>query len=143
MRNINALSGLICTGKSAYMRKLMRLPEFRDAISVSLDDVGIRHWGRRIMTSTEKVYRNQLAREEVQRRIIVNGVQTVLLEMVMLTRKNHQEPFVRMVAKTEQYLHLIEPERAGKRTWEESLSQWERFFLFMDEVEAIRTVMMP
>lgn len=112
MRYINVLSGLICAGKSAYLRTLMRRPEFRDAISVGLDDIGTRYWGRRAMTSTEKVYRNQLAREEVQRRIIVDGTQTVLLEMVMLTRKNHQEPFVRMVAKTEQYLRLIEPERA-------------------------------
>ena len=112
MRHINILSGLICTGKSAYLRKLMGRPEFRDATTVSLDDIGILYWGRRTMTGTEKIYRNQLAREEVQRRIIVDGAQTVLLEMVMLTRKKHQEPFVRMVADTEQYLRLIETERA-------------------------------
>lgn len=112
MRRINVLSGLICTGKSAYLRKLMGRPEFHDAISVGLDDIGIRYWGRRTLTSTEKVYRNQLAREEVQRRIIVDGAKTILLEMVMLTRKNHQEPFMRIVAETKRYLHLIETERA-------------------------------
>lgn len=37
--------------------------------------------------------------------------------------------------------HNLNLYRAGRRVWEESLSQWERFFLFMDEVDAIRTVM--
>lgn len=104
MRNICVLSGLECTGKTTYLRKLMSRSEFRDAISISLDDVGVRYWRQRVMTRTEKVYRNQLAREEIERRIIVDGVKTVLLEMVMLTRKNHQNPFVRMVAETKDYL---------------------------------------
>lgn len=112
MRNIHVLSGLICTGKSAYLKKLMRWHEFRNATTIGLDDVGIRYWGNRAMTTTEKVYRNQLAREEIQRRIIVDNAKTVLVEMVMLTMKNHQEPFMRMIAETEHYLQRIEPERA-------------------------------
>lgn len=113
MMCINVLSGLICVGKSTYLEQLTRVPEFRDAVSVSLDEVGVRHWGGRTMTKTEKVYRNQLAREEVQRRIIVDGAENVLLEMVMLTRKNHQEPLIRIVEETERYLRVIEPERAA------------------------------
>lgn len=31
--------------------------------------------------------------------------------------------------------------RTGMRTWEESLSQWERFLSFMDEIDVIRAVM--
>src|SRR3989344_7928843 len=113
MRNINILSGLICVGKSTYLKRLLNLPEFQHAISLSLDDVGLRYWGRRVMTKTEKVYRNRLAREEIQRRIIVDGAQQILIEMVMLTRKNHQEPFALTVRETEYYLHAIEPERAA------------------------------
>ena len=80
---------------------------------MGLNEVGIRYFGKRIMTKTEKVYRNQLAREEIQRRIIVDGASQILLDMPMLTRENHQEPFVRMVEETNRYLEIIEPERAA------------------------------
>lgn len=112
-RNVNVISGLICVGKSRLLEQLRRHPEFQKAFTLSLDDIGIRHWGKRIMTKTEKVYRNELARNEIKTALIVNDVRTVLLEMVMLTRKNHQNPFMEMILDTERYLRLTEPERAG------------------------------
>ncbi len=113
MRSINVFSGCSCVGKSTYRDKFGNLPELQGAVSVGLNEVGIRYFGKRIMTKTEKVYRNQLAREEIQRRIIVDGASQILLDMPMLTRENHQEPFVRMVEETNRYLEIIEPERAA------------------------------
>ena len=110
-RNVNVMSGAICVGKSRLVKELLKLPEFRDAATVTLDQVGIRHWGRRIMTKTEKVYRNELARNEVKEQLIVNWAEHVLVDMPMLTRANHQKPFVEMIGDAERYLRLIDPER--------------------------------
>lgn len=111
--NINVISGLICVGKSTLLQRLKREPQFQDACFIELDKVGIRHWGHaRKLTKTEKIYRNQLAREEVQTQIIVQGKRTVFLEMVMLTHGYHQEPFVRMAEETRFYLRKILLEQA-------------------------------
>lgn len=114
-KNINIVSGLICTGKSRILKLLRQQREFHNAYSLRLDDVGVQYWGKHAnLTKHEKVFRNEVMRFIIKQRLVIYDTSQILLEMPMLTRAYHQEPFVDMIRDTQRQLRLIEPERVAQ-----------------------------
>lgn len=115
-RCINVISGMTGSGKSWLLEKILSLPQHKTAVLVRMDEIGKRFWGDRWITKTERVYRNELTRNEIKTLLIVYGAKTLFLEAPMLTRKNHQEPFVAMIRSAEKYLQAIETDMAEKES---------------------------
>lgn len=115
-RNILVVSGPTLSGKSWLLEQLAALPEFQNATVVRMDDIRRQFWGERTLTSTEGVFRNELTRNEVKKQLIVDGVETVLLEMPLLTRLHHQQPLVEMVKSTQAYIQAMELELGCDKT---------------------------
>lgn len=113
-RDINIISGITGSGKSWLLERILALPQYKNAVQVKMDEIGRRFWGDRWITKTERVYRNELTRNEVKTLLLVQDAKTIFLEAPMLTKKLHQEPFVAMIRSAEEYLCAIEIERAEK-----------------------------
>lgn len=114
-KNVNVISGLICVGKSRILKLLRQQEQFHNAYYIRLDDVGIEYWGKYAhLTKHEKVFRNEVMRFIIKQQMIVQDTEQILIEMVMLTRKYHQEPFVEMIRDTQRQLRLIEPEQVAQ-----------------------------
>ncbi len=112
-RNVLVLSGLIGAGKSWYLNELRKDPKFQDASVLGKDLIKVHHFGaKRELVDSEHVFVNELLRNELKTKLIVDGVNNILVELVMLTRKNHQEPFVETVRDAERYIQAIEREKA-------------------------------
>ncbi len=112
-RNVFVISGITLSGKSWLLAELLKRPEHNLATVVRMDDIRKKFWGDRPLTNAEGVYRNELTRNEVKRALIIDGVKTVVVEMPMLTRLNHQKPFVDMVFDAEKYIQAIEKENTA------------------------------
>src|SRR3989344_3980805 len=117
-RAINVLSGITGSGKSWLLKKMLERPEFQNTVHVQMDVIGKRVWGDRWITPTERVFRNELTRNEIKMKLIVEKAKIVFLEMPLLTRKYHQKPLVAVARDTERYLQAIEKELAQKENRE-------------------------
>ena len=114
---VGVFSGLVYSGKSFFRNWVMGLPEYRDALLVAMDDTREFLWPGRSdshITRTEHVFKNEATRFVVKTRLIVGKPSALFLEMVMLTRKDHQHPFVEMVEDAQRYLQLIEREEVER-----------------------------
>ena len=110
---VGVFSGLVFSGKSFFRRWVMSLPEYREAAFVSADAVRDRLYGNRSdtnITKTEHVFKNEATRFELLTKLIVERPPAVFLEMVMLTRDAHQQPFAEMIESASRYLQIIEHE---------------------------------
>lgn len=113
-REVIVISGLISAGKSWLLERLVPNYPPETTALIQIDDVQQKYWGRfdgGVLTTTERVYRNELVRNEVKTALIVDGARTVFVEAVMLTRQLHQRPFREMVNSAEDYLQAIAKER--------------------------------
>ncbi|MBI2098125.1 MAG: hypothetical protein HYT49_00470 [Candidatus Wildermuthbacteria bacterium] len=110
-------SGLVYSGKSFFRNWVMSLPEYKDAVLVSMDDTREFLWPGRSdahITRTEHVFKNEATRFVVKAKLIVERPQVLFLEMMMLTRDSHQRPFVEMIHDAKRYLQAIEREEAER-----------------------------
>ncbi len=141
---VSVFSGLVFSGKSFFRNWVMSLPEYKDAVFVSMDDVRQRFWPTRSdvhIVKIEHVFKNEATRFEVKTKLIVERPQAVFLEMVMLTRKAHQVPFVEMLESANWYLQTIEREEAerdGKPIPELPITVHFRCIYFYCDLEAVR-----
>lgn len=116
-RQIIVCSGLMGAGKTQLLMQLY--PDYAKGNTrlVRMDEVQEKYWGEfrkgQLLTHTERIYRNELTRNEIKNALIIDGAETVFVELPMLTRRNHQRPFVEMVRNTQSYLQAIERERSG------------------------------
>lgn len=113
-RQVNVISGLTLSGKSWLLEKLLQIPEFRSAAVIRMDDIRKQFWGDKPITSVEGIFRNELTRMMIKAQLIIDEAPLILVELPMLSRKNHQEPFVQMIRETEWFIQEIEKERADK-----------------------------
>lgn len=105
------ISGLTFSGKSFLSNWLITQPEFKDVCQVAMDDVRQQVWGNKSLTCTEHVFKNELTRNIVKAKIIVERPRMIFLEMVMLTREYHQKPFLEMVQSASRYADRIQNEK--------------------------------
>ncbi|MDP3794818.1 MAG: hypothetical protein Q8R13_02715 [bacterium] len=126
------ITGLVGVGKSAVVETLGRFPEFQGdyALITSLDEIRRQYWGplleampanetgrsRRlydVMSEEERIFSNKLLRDTIQHAILFKGKTLVVADALMLTRKDHQEPFLAMLTETEALVRSGEAKRAG------------------------------
>lgn len=141
---VGVFSGLVFSGKSFFRNWVMSLSEHKDAVFVSADAVRNRLYGDRSdthITKTEHVFKNEVTCFEVKSKLIVERSPAVFLEMVMLTREAHQQPFVEMVKSANCYLQTIEQEEAqrdGKPTPESPVKVDFKCIYFYSDLEAAK-----
>ena len=107
------VSGLPYSGKSYLLNQMLsNLPEFKDATCLSLDQVRQGLFGERQdshITKTEHIFKNHALRYQILEKIVL-GASMVVTEAVMLTRNDHQKPFVDLIAEANRYRSSIEIE---------------------------------
>lgn len=113
-RKLILVCGLSATGKSRWCGYVLHLlysrgenPKFFD-----IDEVREQTWGERArsLTAAEHRFKNEVTCFEVKKAFIL-GAEVVLLNMVMPTKRLHQQPFMEMVRDTERILNEIRVDR--------------------------------
>ena len=114
---VAVFSGLTFGGKSFLREWVMGLPEYAGAQTLAMDPIRRQLFGDRSdthITKTEHVFKNEVTRFELKKKLIIERPPTVFLEMVMLTRAAHQRPFAEMMDSVNDYLRKIEQEEAQR-----------------------------
>ena len=111
-RSVVVLAGLNYVGKTWHQSVVLGLPEMTGAKVVSMDAIRADLYPGRAdthITKTEHLFKNEEMRRAIVRELVL-GTPTVLVDTVMLTRANHQRPFVEMVHHALWYVTEIERE---------------------------------
>lgn len=104
-------SGLVFSGKTFYLQRILQSGRYERAVTISMDDVRVRLFGGKKCTRTEQIFKNETTRHEVKTLLITKQPPFIFLEMVMLTRRWHQEPMMEMVKNVQWYLNQVEAEK--------------------------------
>ena len=111
---VGIFSGITFSGKSFFMRKFLQLQKFPNAFRVSMDEIRVRFWGDRSSSEAEKIYRNELVRQEIKTKLIIERAPQVLVEAPMLTNKFHQLPMVKAMDEATWYLQKMDKKDPSK-----------------------------
>lgn len=111
---VTVFSGLPFSGKTWSLERMRN--SWPHAKIVQLDDVFRELYPGRAdahVTKIEHVYKNEVAREHILRALVL-GAGIVFTELVMLTRADHQQPFMSMIGRANTYVQAIEREYAQR-----------------------------
>ena len=93
------------------MKSLLENNLFQGATTIQMDEIRIRYWQDRSLTEAEKIYRNELVRQEIKIQMIPGNAERILAEIPMLTHLFHQEPMVKNTEEIRWYLNAMSNER--------------------------------
>ena len=113
-RNVVVVSGLPYSGKSWYLKRLLELPEFEEAVSIRMDDARVALYGDRAdthVTRSEHLFKNEKTRNTILEKLVL-GNSLLVTEVMMPTEEGHQRPFVEMIHRANDYVQAIEREYA-------------------------------
>jgi hypothetical protein len=103
-------SGLAYSGKSFWLPRITSI--FPGVSVVQMDKTRIRVFGEKVLTRTGHLFKNEAVRQEAKEVIVANRPKYLFTEAVMLTRENHQLPFLEMVRSSQSYVQAIDREEA-------------------------------
>jgi hypothetical protein len=143
MRNpriVGIISGLTFTGKSFTMKKLLRLPQFRNTAVIEMEEIRKRYWGDKYTYESLKNFRNELTRIEIKRLLLIEERDMVLAEIPMLTDIYHQRPMVSMLHDASLCIAGVQKdkERRGEK-FEADVDIELRAVLLFASIEAVET----
>lgn len=104
--------GVAATGKSYWAEKVREALISENPAFVDLDEVRVANWGKEhVLTDVEHLLKNEIARLEVKKELIIKRAKLIIFVATMLTENDHQKPFVEMVRETENLLEKISGSR--------------------------------
>lgn len=109
------ISGLTLSGKSFLRNWLVAQPEFKDAHQLAMDDIRRQVWKDKDLTCIEHIFKNELTRNALKTKIVIERPRVTILEMVMLTREYHQKPFLEILQSARWYVENIQKEKGENK----------------------------
>lgn len=111
-RQVLVFSGLPFSGKSYLLKRVAELLASHQPVIVRMDPIRERLYGNRAdthVTRSEHLFKNEVTRYQILEHLVL-GAPLVMVEMLMLTRADHQQPFVEMINRARKYILDIERE---------------------------------
>ena len=107
MPTVGVFSGPALGGKTTWSKRIVSLPEFAGAVMVRADDIRDQNWKGRKIHPVEADLIYEFTRMEIKRLLVVDRVETVIVEMPLRERALHQSPLAKMALSARMYLRKL------------------------------------